>query len=529
MVRSLYSGVAGMTTHQSKMDVIGNNISNVSTYGFKSSRVTFRDVYYQTSTGATGATSSSGGTNAVQVGYGSTLGSTDVDHSTSTISTTGLSLDVAITGEGYFQVMDGDGNIFYTKAGMLDIDAEGNIVDINGNFILGVNSAGISSGTGPSSNKIKIDLPYENASTSSSSDTINGIIYNVSTTRATDAANLTMNFSSTANLPIGQKVSAIVNSNSISIMLNANETFSSLGELQTAVNTAITTANGGVEHPAGTFNFGMDPSSAFSSSLTGDQIVKSNFGVASGSIALPLEMKEGFSVSTVGDTFSVNGPISFSIDMDQTLGVCTISAANGKYTATITQSQMEKAGSVLMKSATDENDCFTMTFPSWDNMLKHDGMTYTATENSVASAPANNLGLGSTSFVLSGGTSGGEQTVADLTGISIGSNGVITGTHASFGIIELGRIDLATFDNPKGLLQTGNTYFAASANSGEAKLCIAGTDGTGELAGGCLEASNVDLTNEMADMITTQRGFQACSRLITVSDTMLEELINLKR
>ena len=123
MVRSLYSGVAGMVTHQSKMDVIGNNISNVSTYGYKSSRATFRDVYYQTSSSASAATATSGGTNPTQIGYGAKLGSVDVNHSQSVMSTTGYTLDVAIAGEGYLQVMDADGNIFYTKAGMLDIDA----------------------------------------------------------------------------------------------------------------------------------------------------------------------------------------------------------------------------------------------------------------------------------------------------------------------------------------------------------------------------------------------------------------------
>ena len=128
MVRSLYSGVAGMVTHQSKMDVIGNNIANVSTYGYKSSRASFRDVYYQTNSAASAATPTSGGVNPTQIGYGSKLGSVDVNHSQSVMSTTGYTLDVAIAGEGYLQVMDADGNIFYTKAGMLDIDAEGNLV-----------------------------------------------------------------------------------------------------------------------------------------------------------------------------------------------------------------------------------------------------------------------------------------------------------------------------------------------------------------------------------------------------------------
>ena len=92
-----------------------------------------------------------------------------------------------------------------------------------------------------------------------------------------------------------------------------------------------------------------------------------------------------------------------------------------------------------------------------------------------------------------------------------------------------GRIDLANFDNPKGLQQSGNSYFAETQNSGKPQYAVPGEDGTGALKNSALEMSNVDLANEFSDMITTQRGYQANSRLITVSDTMLEELINLKR
>lgn len=145
------------------------------------------------------------------------------------------------------------------------------------------------------------------------------------------------------------------------------------------------------------------------------------------------------------------------------------------------------------------------------------------------SEPSKQLGLSSMNFSLKDGTEGGAQTIANLTGIGIGQNGIISAIHPSMGQIEIGRIDLATFQNPSGLLQVGNTYFAVSANSGDPLLTQPGVNGTGSLAAGTLEASNVDLSNEFASMITTQRGFQACSRLITVSDTMLEELINLKR
>ena len=106
---------------------------------------------------------------------------------------------------------------------------------------------------------------------------------------------------------------------------------------------------------------------------------------------------------------------------------------------------------------------------------------------------------------------------------------MISAIHSQLGLISIGRIDIATFENPQGLIQEGNTYFSRSANSGNAKITNAGLNGAGGLQAGALEMSNVDLSKEFADMITTQRGFQASSRLITVSDEILNELVNLKR
>lgn len=118
MNRGLFSGVAGMKAHQTKMDVIGNNIANVNTYGYKSQRAVFSDIFYQTLRSATAGTASTGGTNPSTVGYGSTLAAVQSQMTQSSMQSTGYGLDVAITGEGFLQVMDGDGNIFYTKAGI---------------------------------------------------------------------------------------------------------------------------------------------------------------------------------------------------------------------------------------------------------------------------------------------------------------------------------------------------------------------------------------------------------------------------
>ncbi len=525
MVRSLYSGVAGMVTHQSKMDVIGNNISNVSTYGYKSSRATFRDVYYQTSSSAAAASASSGGINPTQIGYGSKLGSVDVNHSQSVMSTTGYTLDVAIAGEGYLQVMDADGNIFYTKAGMLDIDAEGNLVDVNGNFVLGVN--GDPTGQEASSNKIMITLPYESPAKAESVDTINDITYTVNAANENEFGNTNIVFATSSTLPLGQKATATITSSSIIVTLNSNETFGSLAELNLEMNNAITAANGGAEHEGGAFTISMSDPAAFpADGLTGAEIVNANFGINSGSVVLDEEISQFFSVKSVGDEFSGEdvADYSFELDYDDNF-VITM----GDYTATVPADQLDQAGTIVMKKDGSSTDSFVLAYPNLNTIIAYDITELMGVVEMTPSEASSNLGLAQGNFVLTGGTQGGEQTVADLTGISINERGVISATHPTFGLLELGRVDLATFDNPAGLSQIGDTYFAVSQNSGEPKLAVAGSDGTGDILGGTLETSNTDLAHEMADMITTQRGFQACSRLITVSDTMLEELINLKR
>jgi len=204
-------------------------------------------------------------------------------------------------------------------------------------------------------------------------------------------------------------------------------------------------------------------------------------------------------------------------------------------------------GTVLLKKAGDPettNDTITLRYPSKSNIVVTDDTTKKTTlapnttgtaagvfadwGTATPQAPTKKCGWGKATFTLEGGTEFHSQDISDITGIGIGADGVISGTTET-GLTVLGRIDLATFSNSKGLEQVGNSYFAETANSGKPKLTIAGESGTGAIKNSALEMSNVDLAQEFADMIVTQRGFQACSRMITVSDTMLEELTNLKR
>lgn len=547
MVRSMYAGVAGMKANQTRMDVIGNNIANANTYGFKSSRATFRDMYYQQIRGASGGSATRGGTNPSMVGYGSQIASIDLLMTQSSFTSTGNPLDVAIAGEGFLQVMDPDGNIYYTKAGMLDIDpATGALIDSNGNFVLGTSATdGKLDSTEPGSNKILIQVAPVQASVGKVETEISGKKLTITSTNQNKSANVSFTFTKTTELPDGKDVVAIMDgtSSAINIQINANSSFASMADLQKAINNAITEANGGA-HAGGDFVFSMQPDPFADGPLTGAQIIDTATAdydggkidlVAPGTdVSADGSFLGGFKIVETGLRFSGEGDVSVEVTDSadpEGYNVTVTTAGGATYTGFISQERADissGSGQVLLKNASgDANDTITLSYPNTTDIeanLNNNVTIGTAT----ASQPSKELGWGKGTFTLTGGTEFTEQDVGNLTGISIGADGTIMGTSAA-GLQVLGRIDLATFANSEGLMQSGNSYFTATSNSGDAKLAIAGENGTGGLKNSALEMSNVDLSQEFSDMITTQRGFQACSRLITVSDTMLEELINLKR
>lgn len=596
----MYSGVAGMKANQNRMDVIGNNIANSNTYGFKSGRATFRDVYYQQFRGASAGTQTRGGINPSSIGYGAQLSSIDLMMDSSSMTSTGFALDCAITGEGFFQVMDPDGNIYYTKAGMLDINpATGALVDSNGNFVLGTSATdGKLDSTQPGQNKIIIEVDSVQASIAKVSQMIQDRTLTIESTNQNKDANISFTFSEGTDMPDGQKVQIIRDSTSslYNIKLNANETFKSMAELTQLINQAIT-EHDGKKHPGGNFEFSIDPDPfktiGANGGLTGSDLVKTPTVTYEGGglaafkdPAAPNDKGNswpaGFKYDSVGLTFSGAGAVSLQVDyqqgdatatppVEEGFNVTVITAGvngegNNTYTGFIARRRSDASpsgGTVLLaqrdangKQIGDPNDTITIAYPHTSSIavfgdatdttkitgLAPDliGNPTTPSTTTTTGVPIEKIstatpqklskkcGWGKSTFTLTGGTEFHTQDVSNLTGISVGADGVISGTSDA-GLQVLGRIDLATFANAKGLEQCGNSYFAETANSGDVKLAIAGENGTGAIKNSALEMSNVDLAQEFADMIVTQRGFQASSRMITVSDTMLEELTNLKR
>ncbi len=551
MVRSMYSGVSGLRSHQQRLDVIGNNVSNANTYGFKSSRATFRDMFYQNVRNAAQGTSSRGGINPSAIGYGASLSSVDLLMEVSSMTPTGNPLDVAITGEGFLQVMDNDGNIFYTRAGMLDVDpTTGYLVDGNGYFVLGTQAKDATVGIvgqEPGTSRIKIELPTLDAKQASVTKKIGGNEFTMTATNIGDAGNASINFSLAYDMPAGQDIEVVISGNNIEVNVNPTSTFANVGTFMDQVNTMITDKLGET-HPAGKFELNMDPPITVAGNpaypgdvITGEQLVKSDAGPTGGMIALSPDAQDRniqFIAKKLGSAFSGDtAGAQLAITHDTATDLWSVAVGDYKLEGITLAALTGSAGVMLKNTATgaDENDYFTISIPKSALDLKDpddpaagyaDSTTVTLGDM-TPQRPSGNLGLNA-GFQLEGGTEGGPQTIMNITGFGIGADGTLTGQAGGERLI-FGRIDLANFDNPKGLQQSGNSYFAETQNSGKPQYAVPGEDGTGALKNSALEMSNVDLANEFSDMITTQRGYQANSRLITVSDTMLEELINLKR
>lgn len=555
MLRSLFSAVSGMQAHQTKLDVIGNNIANVNTYGFKSSRARFQDVYYQTLQSATSGDNNRGGTNASQVGYGSQLAGIDLNMGRSALQSTGRPMDAAITGEGFFQVMDSDGNVFYTRAGNLQLDYKsGNLVDANGYAVLGVTGDPLGKAAG--SDKIHLSIPSKNNAQSSSTQEINGIKYTITSQNATGDANVSISFKLDETLPDGADVvvkPGEFNTSSIVVRISDKSSFASLSDFNEKMNSAIARANNGTPHPAGNFTITAQP--AQNGAFTGKELMGENFGIKAGEQTFKTAYKDSGIFGGIKPSSTSTEPVfTASGDVDYEIVKAGTNPAAWTLTATVHDAVLGTRtfeGSIT-ENSTSANSVWlketTSPLPSGEKSgqyieVTHPGYTaiedYFTTNTGAAKTIANvgtitaatnsrDLGLGSKAFSLTDGSNGGTVSLSDA-GVTILANGIIECNHPDLGKLQIGRIDLVTFDNPYGLEGVGNSYFKATGNSGDAKACKAGEDGTGALKTSSLEMSNVDISTEFADMIVTQRGFQANSRIITVSDSILEELVNLKR
>lgn len=407
MMRSLFAGVSGLRNHQTRMDVLGNNIANVNTVGFKSGRVTFQDVLSQTTQGASAAQGSRGGTNPKQIGLGVGIASIDTLFTDGSFQPTGKATDLSIQGQGFFVLGDGASQ-YYTRAGNFDFDTEGNFgVPGTGYRVMGW-AADATGAVDTASPVAGITIPVGSAIPAKVTDAI------------THANNLS------ASAAIGTTALATI------------DIYDSLGEAHTAKTTYLKTA------------------------------------------------ANAWTATTTIDGATVT-PASFTLTFD----------ANGKLLTPATAPSL---------TYTPANGAAAMAIT-----LDLAGLTQYGGDTSVQATAQSGYASGS------------------MNGASIDLNGNIIGTFTNGQTRTLAQLALATFNNPAGLTKVGSSLFARSTNSGEPQVGTTGVGGRGTINPGTLEMSNVDLAEEFSNMVITQRGFQANSRVITTTDQMLEELTNLKR
>lgn len=484
MLGSMYSAVSGLSAHQTKMNVIGNNIANVNTYGFKSSRVTFSDVFYQTISSATGpkgdAASGTGGTNSTQLGYGSKVNSVDVINTRAGSATTDRALDVYINGDGYLPVKDSDGGIKYTRVGVLSFDDFGNLVDRTGNKVLGFN----------------LDATTKNA------------ILNTDGTQS-------INNLQVINIPAAEREKytgiAIGSNGEITAIKEGDPTF---------VPATGTGWMDGLPSVAATSNYdGSITVSANKAVTTATYpvLVSSNANVGVG--AMTLALNAGSTQYTL--TTSTGGPYTAAYDAAASSVTFNIT---GGGTVTVPTSGPNSwtiaAGAAATTIATAvSNTSFNVTATTVDKS----GATVTLADADPWEAADTNITLGNVSVTV--------DPVDFQTALNSGFTNVVIGSvGAGAGVpTKIASIATIKFGNPDGLSQDGESYFIETPNSGEPIATIPGNGGTGTFRAGALEMSNVDLSREFTEMIITQRGFQANTRMITTSDEMLSELVSMKR
>lgn len=574
MMKSLYSGVAGLKVHNQRMDVIGNNISNVNTTGFKASTVTFKDIFYQDKSQSSSGTYAKGGKNANQVGYGAKMGAIQQVMTQSGLTFSDTVTDCAIQGEGFFQVMDGAGNIFYTRNGQFHVDNVGNLCDPSGNIVLGISGDPTNSEAG--SNPINLYVPpVDNQRASADkvySDGTNEYSYTISTSNFGDEGNISVTIRATAD---DEVPFASMNARSLTIDLDLTRNYQNEQEFEDAINEAIEA--GGISLPNNMLPLNFDfmnvpttadeinsvqatsrflkDSAAADSTDANDTYWKQLFPGLSFQVNEAGDFGNNYEINIVGydakgsttakptakwtnNVLTIRVPSNTDVTIDDLQNAVDVAAGGNKWKQiTVCPDVTDKTTKVFEnKYDRDDPDAEPPVYINPDGTVNDQAAKYVDTTTTFRLGFADGrdnffarVAEAMGTVKLNGGMVAAAQTTEDLESMYIDDDGVIYGVHAVHGTIAMGRIDLAVFENTMGLTQVGTSYWQPSPSSGDPQVKKANDNGVGAVVSNALEMSNADLSQEISDMIITQRGFQANSRVITVTDTMLEELVNLKR
>jgi flagellar hook protein FlgE len=423
---ALQAGVSGLLAEQTRMDAVGNNIANSNTVGYKSVDVLFADALYQVLKPATAASGKLSGGDAVSVGEGVQVSGTHTDFAQGNLMATGRSTDVAVEGEGFLPVTDGN-QVYYTRNGSLGLDANGYLVQLaSGLRVLATPPAAPGASTGPPG---------------------------ASTPAGGAASASTVTPQDTLQVPLGQTTAAHATSQ---VGLGGNLDSRAAAGAQFQVTSRVYDSLGA----------GHDMTLNFTRSATAGQWdVTATSPDGTATLAAPTSI-----------TFDANGaasPASLSLQFALKGG----SGAGTPQPITVSMANV----------------------------------TQLAQDNSAALRSQDGMPPGT------------------LTGISISEDGTVLGVFSNGMAKPLGQVVTGAFTNPSGLESVRDSLYQASLSSGSPAYGVPGSAGHGAIRAGQLESSNVNLTQEFADMIVTQRSYQASSRVVTTADQMLQDLMSVIR
>ena len=551
MMRSMYSAVSGLKTHQTRMDVIGNNIANVNTVAFKSSSVTFSDILYQTTSNASGAnaTTGTGGVNAKQIGLGTTAAATKVSITSAGASeTTGNPFDIRLTDKNstnFFIVNNGSENVF-TRSGSFYVDGSGNLcMSSTGYTVMGWQ---VDETTGEirkdtvSALRIMQEKNLTSAPEATTQATIAGVLDENDTDVKNDAGRVmnlnfydNLGYQYTAKFAIKAtgtdgkytvELTSVLDSNNKNIIADLDK--KQIAQIFGNYNANATLGQYGL-----TKDYEYDSvSKSYTNKTTGEkfQIDKAtdNSTTFVGNNGSQVSITEIFSgiTTTIANNIK-NATNNYKVAFDAQTGHATLTGEQTSYDLEFDTS------SGKFKSIGGENPSVMLNMGALSSgLINNNGNFQNIT---VDFSQCLNYENGGKSTIgadagATDGTTGKGRKLGAMTGIFIDTSGRIYGTYDNGNTELLGQIAVAQFSNASGLEKVGESCYRTTLNSGE-------FDGIGveisadgsSMTTGELEMSNVDLSSEFTSMITTQRGFQANSRVITTSDTLLEELVNLKR
>ena len=463
MMRSLYSGVSGLQNHQTRMDVIGNNISNVNTTGFKRGRVNFQDMISQQIGGAAKPTEELGGVNPKDVGLGMTIATIEQVFTQGNLQTTGVSTDVAIQGQGFFILKDGEES-FYTRNGQFGLDRDGTLVNpANGQRVQGWMARDLNGEQIVQTAATPTDLVIPVGSKDPAKATENVLF----------ACNLNKN---TPEILEGASESDIANG-TWNIEEKIYDSFGNKHLLSVSFTKVPGVAN----------------------SWQGTVTVDSN--------------NADFTQTRVGLGTTDGVQNTFIVNFDNYGQLASVEDSSGNISNPEGEIILQTSFTVPDANADENGNPYRQTFNI--NLGTIGSMKNTITQSASQS---------STKAYSQDG-----YTLGYLDNFKIDSSGTITGVYSNGTNRVIGQLALATFANDRGLEKAGNNTYVETNNSGQANIGESGVAGKGSLLAGALEMSNVDLSEQMTDMIVTQRGFQSNAKTIQTADTLLDTVLSLKR